>query len=530
VPTIAVRNLAAGEGLIKDRSPNSLDPRALSEAINARYVRQRLERFGGSQVFTSSSEAVELTNSRALFEINLNGAEGLIVMTAAGVFTTINGTAWVDRTPSSGWADSDSWNISQYGDAVLISSLDTEPFVLLPGGSQFVPFTNWPANYSAQKLFVYKNIVVAIGVEISNSPQSGLVKWSNVVTPDELADVAWDPADPTNIAGENILPDTDGEIRDGGVLRDSAILYTDTSVWRMDLSSVQIGAAAGVFNFRKVFSDDGIIRNRGYVEVAGAHYVVGVFDIYRTDGFNKATISDNRITEWFYQRLGTSDVVFMTHYQRPQEILISFAVDGQAAAQEAIVYNYFYDKWSRWQFATSGLYTHVTQGPEFGQAVKTWDDLATEGLTWADLNSQSWNALFPQNRNRVPYMLTTDDRILQLDVVGAGSSVTQSEMLLERRDLDLDEAVGSARPIKHIERFMPQAVGEGTLRIQFGGRNALGEAIVWQPERLYNLATDYKFDLRISYRYPAYRIRQDADEGTVALDGFDLDVSVESMR
>jgi len=530
MPTLAVRDMARGEGLIKDRSPNSLSPAGLTEAINARYVRNRLERFGGSELFTDSVATPEIANARALFEINLNGAEGLIVMTSTAVYTTVNGSTWVDRTPASGWADATSWNVAQYGDAIIITSLDTEPFVLEPGAADFVPFANWPATYTAQKLFVYKNIVIAIGIEIAASPQSGLVIWSDVATPSTLAAVPWDPADPTTLAGQNILPDADGEIRDGGVLRDSVMLYTDNSVWRVDLSSLTIGATAGVFNFRQVFGDDGILRNRAFVEVSGAHYVVGVFDIYRTDGFNKQTISDNRMTEWFYQRIGSSDVVFMTHYQRPQEVVISFAIEGETAAQEALVYNYFYDKWSRWQFSTSGLYTHITQGPEFGATIPTWDDLTAAGTTWADLNSQSWNALFPQNRNRVPYMLTDDSRILQLDVTGAGSSLTQSELRLERRDLDLDEAFGNARGIKHIKRFLPQVIGEGSLRIQFGGRNALGEQIVWQAERTYDLSTDFKFDLRISHRYPAYRILQSANEGTMALDGFDLDVHMDSLR
>lgn len=530
MPVAPVRDLVQGEGMIKDQSANGLSPRALTEAINARYVRNRLERFGGSQLYTDSTEDPELVGARALFDINLNGAEGLIVMTSTGVYTTVNGTTWVDRTPASGWADTGSWNVEQYGDAIIISSLDTEPFVLLPGGANFVPFAGWPANYTAQKLLVYKNIVLAVGIQISASPQSGLVIWSDVVTPSTLDQVSWDVADPATLAGENVLPDADGEIRDAGVLRDSVMIYTDNTVWRVDLSSLTLGATSGVFNFRQVFGDDGILRNRAFVEVSGQHYVVGVFDIYRTDGFNKQTISDNRITEWFYQRIGTSDLVFASHYQRPQEVVISYAVDGETAAQEAIVYNYLYDKWSRWQFASSGLYTHLTQGPEFGSAIPSWDDLAAEGLTWADLATTSWDALFPQNRNRVPYMLTNDARILQLDVVGSASSLTQSELVLERRDLDLDELFQNARGVKHIKAFFPQVIGEGSLRIQFGGRNALGAAIEWQPERTYNLASDFRFDLRTSWRYPAYRIRQDADEGTMALNGFDLEVQLVSKR
>ena len=194
------------------------------------------------------------------------------------------------------------------------------------------------------------------------------------------------------------------------------------------------------------------------------------------------------------------------------------------------MYNYYYDTFTRWVFTEAGgLYTHFTQGPDFGLNIPTWEDLLNQGVKWSDLNSTSWNQLFPQNRDRVPYSLGKD-KIYRMDVGGAASSVTPAEVVIQRVDLDLDEAFGGSNPIKYISKFLPILVGEGTVRIQFGGRNALSQAIVWQPEREYVIGSDYQFTLRLSTRYPSFRIKQDASEGTMALDGYDLKVKAVSRR
>ncbi len=529
MPVIPIRNLVQNGGANFDRTPNSLPPNVFTDAINARYVRARLERFGGTQVFQDAISDPELTDARAGFGITRQGAEGLFICTATGAYLTINGTSWLDVTPASGWADTDTWTLNQYGDTIWVTSNDTEPFILLPGSVQMVPFDNWPANYTAQRIVAYKNILLALGIEISNTPQSGLVIWSDVVAPGDVVSVPWDPADPTTLAGQNTLPDRDGEVRDGGVLRDSLMVYTDTSVWRVDLASTTVGVTPTVFNFRKVFDDDGVYQVRCFVEAQGRHYVVGRFDFYVHDGFNKQSISDNQFTEFLYSRIGNNDVVFVSHYQRPQEIVISYGVDSDTEAREALVYNYFYNSVSRWNFGDGGLYTHFFQGPDFGVNIPTFADWQAQGVRFSDLNNVTFDQLFPQNRDLVPYLLGKST-LYRADIGGTTSSVTPSAMRLERRDIDLDEFFGGTRPIKHIMKFIPQIVGEGRVLIQFGGRNALSQPIVWQAPREYIIGQDYKFDLRISTRFPAIRIIQDPSDGTFAMDGYDLIAKAESIR
>lgn len=531
MPIIPIRDLVGGGGVNLDVSPNDLPPNAFSNVINGRFSRKRIERYGGDELYQDSNSDPELTNARAIFEIIRQGNEGFCLISGANVYIDI-GVGWVDVSPAINIVDSDEWNLSQYGDWLILSVLagTQEPIVLAPTGSQFIPFAEWPSGYQAIKIFPYKNFLIAVGIEISNNPQNGFVKWSDTVDESNLSAVDWDTLNPASLAGENTLPSADGLIQDGGVLRDSGILYTDTSVWRMDISNAQAGITPLVFNFRKIFDDEGILRNRCFVEVNGKHYVVGIYDIYLHDGFNKISISDNKITEFFYSRLGTGNFSFMTHYNRPQEIVISYSAQQNNKASEAIVYNYFYNTWTR-MIVNSALvnYTHLILAPEFLLASKSWADLQAEGTLWSDLNTTSWNALFPQNKNRVPYLLVPGTETIYF--IDRNSTTSNSvDFLLERLDLDLDEFFEGVRNIKHLKNFIPQVTGDGIMILQFGGRNALGEEISWQPEGDYDLLTDYQFPLRISWRYLSMRIIQRASGNALQLTGFDLNVHQVSRR
>ena len=524
MPVAAIRNMVQGGGVNRDQSPDDLSPNAWSNIINGRFSRNRIERFGGDELYQNATTTPSVANARVIEDIVRNGSEGFVLITDSQIFLDI-GAGYQDFSPVVTIQDSEDWILTQYGDWIILTVIEgvQEPLVLGPLDSQFRPFTNWRAGFQVTKIFPYKNFLIAIGVEENNNPQNGLVFWSDVVNEDILADVAWDPADPTTLAGENVLPSADGLIRDGGVLRDSGILYTDTSVWRMDVGNATAGAFPLVFNFRLIFNDDGILRTRCFTEVNGRHYVVGLYDIYVHDGFNKQSISDNRMTEFFFESLGTGNFAFVAHYQRPQEIIISYSTGTNQAANAAIVYNYFYDTFTTLEASplTTG-YTRLILGVEFVQDVLTWEDAQTMGLTWAQVNSITWNSLFPQSRERIPIVLVPGRSELFFIDRNTNSS-TAVDLFIERRDLDLDSFFeDSNNTVIHLKRFVPQVTGDGLITIQFGGRNVLGQPIIWDPERTYDLLTNFKFDMRVSYRYPAIRIQQGQDGNAFRMTGYDL--------
>ena len=147
-----------------DISPNMLPRNAFNEVQNGRIVRSRIERFGGTQVFAEAPTVPELTNAQALFGIVREGSEGLLLVTSTSIYLNVTGTTWQNVSPLVAIANTNDWNLTQYGDYLILTSVQNEPLVLPPATNQFTIFADWPIGYTCQKIVPIKNILVALGV------------------------------------------------------------------------------------------------------------------------------------------------------------------------------------------------------------------------------------------------------------------------------------------------------------------------------------------------------------------------------
>lgn len=529
---VPIRDIVRSGGVNKDSQANSLKPNAWSELINVRATAERFERVGDTIDYQDEYSDYELQDgARALFDIILNGVEGHLLVTATDVYYDI-GSGWINISPSySALPDADDWILEQYGENLILTSRSSVPFVYSTGDVEFQEFTNWIGpNTKVGRIFGYKNFLVAVNVETNNTPLGGYYFWSDVVIDGDVLNVEWENLT-TNLAGANTLPDGSGPVADGGVLRDSAILYTDRTVWRLDITNQVAGSTPLVFNARRIFADDGILAPRCFVEVAGIHYVIGLNRIYVHDGFRKQYPADNRVNRFFYGRLGNNAFAFVAHYPRPNEIIFAYGIKEFNQASEAIVYNYRYDVWTRWIFSTTeGVFRYLMVGADFSEEVPSWADLLAQGVTWADLKNTSWNELFPNTRERIPYGLNTQtDAIYALDSDDE-NTLTPFNLIIERRDLDLDELFGEAESMLHLRRIVPLISGRGTVTFQIGGRNSIAEPVVFGAPIVYTIGTDYKVDTRVTYRWLAIRITQTSAQGYMSFTGMDMDIKKVSRR
>ena len=71
-------------------------------------------------------------------------------------------------------------------------------------------------------------------------------------------------------------------IVDGAVLGSNFIIYSSDSIFLMEFVGGQF-----IMNFRKLFTDAGLINQNCVVEVEGKHYCFGPADIYVHDGTTK---------------------------------------------------------------------------------------------------------------------------------------------------------------------------------------------------------------------------------------------------
>ena len=126
---------------------------------------------------------------------------------------------------------------------------------------------------------------------------------------------SWDETDTTKSAGFNDLVQMQTAIVDGLQLGTNFVIYSSTEAKVMEF-------VGGTFNFRKLFSDEGIINQNCVVEADGKHYVFGTHDIYMHDGTTKQSICDERVRKFIYTGLNTknSDRCFVQHNKALDEI------------------------------------------------------------------------------------------------------------------------------------------------------------------------------------------------------------------
>ena len=172
---------------------------------------------------------------------------------------------------------------------------------------------------------------------------------------------SWDFTVTTNLAGRNELSGNDGPALDLEQLNDQMIIYMRDAVY-----SMQYIGGNFVFSFRKVFDDDGIINESALASFSGGHLVVGNDDIYLTDGTTKRSLSDGRVTNYFYDSLpilcqGAMRHERVTRYGSPTRPPIS-SLYRLPTMNRALVYNYQYDAWTQADLSTTSL---SAIGPRF---------------------------------------------------------------------------------------------------------------------------------------------------------------------
>ena len=144
------------------------------------------------------------------------------------------------------------------------------------------------------------------------------VRVSNLVTANSVPD-SWNEADPTRSALANDLVEMKTAIVDGAVLGSNFIIYSSDSIFLMEFVGGQF-----IMNFRKLFTDAGLINQNCVVEVEGKHHCFGPADIYVHDGTTKQSICDERVKNFIYQGLNNQRIecLFRTAQCEPERNLL----------------------------------------------------------------------------------------------------------------------------------------------------------------------------------------------------------------
>ena len=303
-----------------------------------------------------------------------------------------------------------------------------------------------------------------------------------------------------------------------------------------------------LFNFRKLFTDSGLINQNCVVEVEGKHFCFDNADIYVHDGTTRKSICDERVKNFIFQGLNAlkKNRCFVHHDPNLNEIYFCYVSGDELVGfpnaercNRAAVYNYRKDTWSFVDLPNVSSATVMNLNTVETYAGSTGLPYDTTGGSYYD-QEDSFNRHVVFVGEDLAADGITSDKIYGLDLSDEGSiafpldTEATKGAVFERVGIDLDQAsrgVG-VRGYKVLTRIYPQAQTNNTnklLTLEFGASDTPSTAPTFSAPVSYNTETDHKIDSRAAGRYLSYRVTI-PDTKDFEFSGFDFEVTATGRR
>jgi len=503
-------------GVIKDKPSHGLPKDAWSDAVNVRFNDGYAEKsLGYSAPFgtpgTAPYYAIPFQSSSLFYWIYA----GL-----TSVYLT-EGLTHSDITRASGAYNAtadDNWTGGILGGIPIINNGFDAPQMLFPAaaGNLLSDLANWPSNTIAGVIKPFKNYLVALNMIEDGQAYPYVIRWCHPADPGTVP-ISWDYTDPTIDAGRRGLSEGGGYLIDGGALRDSFIIYRESSTWIMNI----IGGNF-IMSTRQIFPSSGIFAKRCFAEFEGKHCVLTSDDLIVHDGVSYSSVLDSVYRDTLFTELNAATNNKRTYLSKnysKNEIWVCYPTGSDEFPTKALVWNYRHNTVG---FRTLPGSAHIAFDVVDPQTTATWD---SDSDTW-DSDSSKWDVKQYNPAKRAMLMCdTANTKLYKMDDTNQNDGVSFTATL-ERTELQL---AGDFDTITHISRIYPKFTGSGTVTVYVGGQNVLGEAVTYDSGQTFTIGTDYKLDVRQSWRLPAVKIESTGDVSW-KLHGFDLDVDAAGKR
>jgi hypothetical protein len=525
-------------GVISDKSSYNIPVNAFSEALNVRFDEGKIRR---SPIFRNVKGSLGFTPRFSYGVVPSTGYDSVLMISDAYVINEYNSGVVSDRSGSiSGSSDPRPFTGTTLSSVTYINREDRVPVFRNSSATNFADLTNWPTSYRCASLRSYNDFLIALNTVEGASNFPTRVRWSNIALADNVPD-SWDETDLTKSAGFNDLGEMQTGIIDGMPLGSNFIIYSSDQVWLMEF----VGGTF-IFNFRKLFTDCGLINQNCVVEVDGKHYAFGDFDIYVHDGTSKQSICDERVRSFIYNSLNNTakERFFVQHNPTLNEIYFCY-LSGDALVNfpnanrcnRAAVYNYRNNTWSFMDLpnVSSGTVANINSIVTYAGATGLEYDL-TGGTYYAQEDS------FDRHTLMVGESVTADgltsDKLFALDLSDEGRVAFQLDTeaikpsQVERIGIDLDETKVPLSGYKVINAIYPQATTTNSNKdiiFTFGASDIPNSLPTYGISTTFNTSSDYKIDSRSSGRYLSYKILV-SDNKDFEISGFDIDISATGAR
>ena len=344
-----VEQLGRG-GLNLDLPPMIVPQNTFTDGYNIRFDDESVQTITGETTYKTVSIVPDFGVHWARPDqgYNIFGKNGYFVrLDAAG-----NSSSMLSSNDTQ-YANSD-WQSTYFngGFAIVINNGKSTPLYCLYGdpsaGTTFQPLPNW--NYysgltvtakvirSLGYSLVAANLSITQGSTVTNAP--GTVRVSTQAPTGGIPQT-WEPGLTTDTADEFELSST-SPVLDMAELRGNMFIYSSDSI-----NILTIGATTRVSPYSKSY---GILNTDCVCEFDGKHFVVDRNDIYIHNGSGSIeSIADWRIKKYFFGELNKNaiDKVHITKHSFYKEIWINFPEGTSTVCNEALIYNYKNNTWSK---------------------------------------------------------------------------------------------------------------------------------------------------------------------------------------
>ena len=496
MPKISVPNCGS-VGVIKDLSTHELPVAAWTDASNVRFLDGYASQFlGHGQVYGTPSAApqfvmpVNVATSR--YWLYATAAKQFVVSNSGGVTTHTDVSHITART-----GNVNQWSGFVFGGIPVLNAGDgvTKPMYWNQNlADKFLDLTAWPADTTCKVLRQYKNMMVAVGIKKGAVDYPFMVKWSSLAVPGALPST-WNEGDTTQDAGEFDIGEGQDQIVDALGLKDSLIVYKESSTYAIDYIGGQF-----ILKSRKVSGMSGLLNKNCAVEFdagfAGVHFAVTGFDIVIHDGYNATSVLDKKARRFFFQNIDVENKGKVFVFKNPflNEIFVAYPSIGATACATALVYN-FVDKTV--SFRTLPNLNHAAYGPVDNSLGGTYDQDSAP----VDSDLTSFNGPdFTPDTARV-MMGSADVKLFMLDASASFDGVLPTAHI-ERRGLSF----GAPDRIKLVTGIRPHITGNrgDAVTVKVGSAATLSDEPAWTT-MTYIIGTTLQCDCLVSGRYLAVR-------------------------
>ncbi len=546
MPNIQVRNLGQ-YGAVPDASPWDLPVNAFDVAINARFDENKLKR---SLAFKSLGTTTTADVGRFIIGGTASSGFDSIIIASSDydlyLYSPANNTYTQKLTGGGSYTSNEQYTGIVFDGGFYITRPDRVPqYLSLGSGGNFGDLANWDANERCRVLRSFNSFLIALNITKQSSSHPTMVKWSDLKV--DGSNPGWDETNTNLLAAENTIADMPSEIVDGRQLRNAFFIYSRDQVYRMDF----IGGNS-IFSFKKVFDKSGLINTNCVVEAENQHYCFGLDDLYVHDGVQKKSIADERVRNFIFNGINTSDnagevskAFFVTYNAVAKEVLFCYTsgdafvpsdLSATARCNRAAVYNIMNNTWAFIDLPNVSSATAAS----LNLAVATYDNQTqtynNAGFTYASQDAQDFvrRSIFVTEAHGSGVHNVKE--VCVLDNLDSGSiakpatSRVLNASFARRLQIDLDEQGTPLSGYKNIRNIYPQAtITTGALTFNLSASDRPTDEFSTNLTKTFTPSTDYKIDTRLAGRYLNYEVRE-TNGKDYSLSGFDMDIITTGRR